>query len=383
MADLNRNKRKKLVQFGAGNIGRSFIGQLFGRNGWEIVFIDINDIVVDALNQRGEYRIYVKATGKEDQILIVPNVRAVNGKDEETVVEEIKNADMVCTSVGSGVLPYILPVIAEAIVQRENVLDLVLAENIRNGADFVRKILKEHLPDLFPLNKKVGLVETSIGKMVPIMRAEDVERDPLAVFAETYNNLIVDKRGFLNSVPDFKELKPVENIAAYVDRKLFIHNLGHAASAYLGYAYNENFTYIWQALEVDNIYNKVRKAMFESAQALLLEYPDALTLESLEEHIDDLLFRFQNKALGDTIFRVGRDLFRKLNRDDRILGAMRLAAKHSLSSDSILAVFYAACNFSALDENGNMFAKDKLFHNRYDGLSVEIILRNFSESTQL
>ena len=38
----------------------------------------------------------------------------------------------------------------------------------------------------------------------------------------------------------------------------------------------------------------------------------------LEDHIDDLIYRFRNKALQDTIFRVGQDLTRKLSYDDRL-----------------------------------------------------------------
>ena len=65
--------------------------------------------------------------------------------------------------------------------------------------------LGRYLPHDYPLNELVGLVETSIGKMVPIMSQKDLEEDPLQVFAEPYNTLIVSKKGFKNPIPHGKE----------------------------------------------------------------------------------------------------------------------------------------------------------------------------------
>jgi mannitol-1-phosphate 5-dehydrogenase len=367
---MSDSSRKKLVQFGAGNIGRSFIGQLFSQNGWDVVFVDVNKSLVDALNEKGEYKVYIKTSGKEDRVMLVSNVRAVMGNNEEAILNEIKDANIICTSVGSGVLPKIMPVLGKSLLERSKNIDLILAENIRNGAYSVRKLLKPLLPEDYPLNQKIGLIETSIGKMVPIMKAEDLLKDPLAVFAEEYNDLIVDKKGFLGPIPDFEDLKPVDNITAYVDRKLFIHNLGHAATAYLGYQYKNDYSYVWEALEIDSLFKNVRGVMLESAEALLLEYPETFNRESLILHIDDLLSRFKNRALGDTIFRVGRDLLRKLSPDDRIAGAIKLTRKYGVSCEHIENVYRAACSFEATDENGYLDIRDRDFHRRFKGYSV-------------
>jgi len=240
----------------------------------------------------------------------------------------------------------------------------------------VRENLLSCLPEGFPIDESVGLIETSIGKMVPIMKEEDLLKDPLAVFAEPYNNLIVDKKGFLGSIPQFRDIEAVDNIAAYVDRKLFIHNLGHASAAYLGFGYNEKFTYIWEALEEPSVYKDVLSAMKEAAAAMLCEYPRVFSEETLDSHIEDLLNRFQNRALGDTIFRVGRDLNRKLDPEDRIIGAIKLAKKHGVSYENILSVLRAACSFKACNEKGQLFEKDKKFHKKYNLLSADILMRD-------
>ncbi len=102
--------------------------------------------------------------------------------------------------------------------------------------------------------------------------------------------------------------------------------------------------------------------MREAAAGLLAAYPDAFTREGLEEHIDDLIGRFRNSALGDTVYRVGRDIHRKLGRDDRVIGAMRLCRKHGAGFRAIASAAAAAFFFRAADENGSVFPMDETFH---------------------
>jgi mannitol-1-phosphate 5-dehydrogenase len=375
---------KTLVQFGAGNIGRSFIGQLFARNGYEVIFVDVVDRIVELLNERHGYRLVIKRNDKPDEIINIENVRAINSKDTSAVARAVAGADYVATSVGKNALPFIFPNLAQGIALREELypgrcLDIIIAENIHHGADFYRESLKALLPQDFPFLQRVGLVETSIGKMVPIMRAEDIEKDPLWVFSEEYNELIVDRHGFLGPLPEIDTLNPVENIKAYVDRKLFIHNMGHAATAYLGYANNPHVTYIWEALEDVRVFGLVREAMRESAAALVAAYPKDMEPAALEAHIANLLERFRNRALGDTVFRVGRDLYRKLDREDRLVGAVLLAAQYGLSYGAIAAAIRASLHFKAVGEDGQPYPTDAEFLAKEVPLGLHHILISVSK----
>ena len=371
---------KKLIQFGAGNIGRSFIGQLFARSGYEVVFVDVSDTLVRVLNEKKEYRLVVKRNDRDDEVIPVRNVRAVNGNDSIVVAREIADADCIATSVGKNALRFVFPNLARGIALREKIfpgrtLDIIIAENIHGGSAFFSKELSSLLGAEFRFAERVGLVETSIGKMVPIMRAQDLETDPLWVFAEEYNELIVDGTGFRGSLPDIPSLKPVDDIGAYVDRKLYIHNMGHAAAAYLGHARDASLVFIWEALEIPEVFANVERAMKQSAAALLAEYPAVFTRGTLEAHIADLLYRFGNRALGDTIFRVGRDLERKLDKSDRLIGAALLAEKHGLPWDGIAGAIEAAVEFRGTDESGNLFPADFAFVSKAAGKTVEEILR--------
>lgn len=372
-------EEKKLVLFGAGKIGRSFIGQVFSRAGYEVVFIDISQDLIDNLNRTRKYNVVVKSeTG--DQIIKVEHVRGLNINDSTAVAEELSSASLAAVSVGQQGLPAAIPIIAEALLLRQQTygfrpLDIIIAENMRNADEYILRELKGMLPS-YPFDTMLGLVETSIGKMVPIMTRKDMEADPLQVFAEPYNNLIVAKKGFKNPVPDVAFLSPKENIKAWVDRKLFIHNMGHATAAYLGHLLEPKAIYLYEVLENFEVLETTRNTMLQSADILMALYPGEFTRDQLILHIDDLLLRFRNKALGDTIFRVGCDLYRKLSPEDRLAGPIHAAIKLGLPYNYILDAVKAATNFRAKDENGRYFPADEKFFNLEAGKGIEHILKN-------
>ena len=355
---------QKIVIFGAGKIGRSFIGQLFGCGGYKVVFVDIDPIMVDLLNQKGCYRVVIKGDAEEE--LIVPDVQAISAFDSEMVAEAVSKAGILAVSVGKNALSKIAPIIAKGLLTRfitdpDLPIDIILAENMRSAGDFMKEQLEKSLPSHYPIEKLVGLIETSIGKMVPIMTAGDLEKDPLLVFAEPYNTLILDGNGFKSQIPQIQGLAPKGNIKAWVDRKAFIHNLGHATAAYFGYFRHPESVYLYEVLDDQNVFDFTRQVMLQSAEILHAVYPNDFTYPDLVSHIDDLLHRFMNRALKDTIFRVGQDLPRKLSADDRFMGAIHLAVQFDKQYDNIIHAMSYGLFFSAKDELGLPSIGDALF----------------------
>jgi mannitol-1-phosphate 5-dehydrogenase len=221
----------------------------------------------------------------------------------------------------------------------------------------------------------LGLVETSIGKMVPIMPEEDRQQDPLLVYAEAYNTLICDALTFRNPIPEVPGLEPRANMRAYVDRKLFVHNLGHACCAYFAFVVNPAIVYLWEAMEDEQIVEATRRAMWESCRALIAAYPDEFTELILTDHIAELLHRFRNRALGDTIFRIGRDLPRKLSREDRLIGALLYDLAHGIGDPIFTAHGVAAgFRFFAVDERGQPFGPDVSFVEEDLPLGIEHVI---------
>ena len=360
---------QSIVIFGAGKIGRSFIGQLFGNAGYKVVFVDMDQTLIKALNKRGSYPVIIKGPHAEEQVTI-NKVSAIHATNIQSVLEAICEAEIMAISVGKTALAKVAEVLALGLWEREQrspgrILDIILAENMRSANEFLFGKLREKLPDSYPLDKRVGLVETSIGKMVPIMTTKDLEEDPVQVFAEPYNTLILDKKGFKGEIPPIMEFALKENMKAWVDRKAFIHNLGHATAAYAGYLKDPTTTFIYEALADNKILDFTRSVMEQSAQILRKAYPGEFTQDDLCEHIEDLLQRFQNKKLGDTIFRVGCDLHRKLGKDDRFMGAIRLAQELDLPSDLILEAMSMGFLFQGKDEFGKMLPEDLEFHQKW------------------
>jgi len=368
----------KFVQIGAGKIGRSFVAQLFSAAGYEVVFSEVNPTVLQALNQRREYTVEVK--DRVPLTLNVRNVRAVDGRDAEAVARELAGCACAATAVGPDYLRFTYPAIARGLVLRQEAggapLDIILAENLREAAATVRAGVRSLLPAGFPVAERLGLVETSIGKMVPIMSPEDEARDPLLVYAEAYNTLICDAKGFLCGVPSVRGIDAKQNIKAYVDRKSFIHNLGHALCAYLAHLEAPELVYTWQAVEHGRVGPATRAGMWESARALIDAYPDEFTEANQGEHIEDLLQRFCNRALGDTIYRVGRDVQRKLGPEDRVIGALRFDEQHGVEAPVTTLCAAAGMLFRATDESGRMFDKDRGFAQEVYPRGVEYVLEN-------
>lgn len=374
--------------FGAGKIGRSFIGQLFSLGGYEVVFIDINKPVIDELNLRHGYNIVIK--GEVESIIPIQNVRGVFVSDVGKVSEEVASARIVAVSVGSTHLNSIIPAIAKGLIKRFEEtaalpLDIIIAENMRNASDFMYNELKHLLPEDFQLNDRVGLIETSIGKMVPIIEQKDIDSDILQVFAEPYNTLILDKLAFKNPIPEIEGLAPKDNMKAWVDRKLFIHNLGHSSAAYLGFLTHPTSTYLYEVLADKMLRETVRNTMLQAADILLKKYPKEFTIESLTDHVDDLLSRFENKTLGDTLFRVGCDLQRKLGAEDRLAGAIHLARELRLPYDLILGSLVCALHFRATDEFGNMLLTDQEFITTYKNRIEDMLFTvcRFNKNTDI
>ena len=365
---------KKILLFGAGKIGRSFVAQLFYRSGYEIVFVDINKKLVALLNNTPSYNVVVK--GDKDYYIEVGNYRAIHFSEKDKLLDEFSTTKLVSTSVGLNALPDLFPLFAEALVHRYKKtpfapIDFIIAENLRNADELFTQSLKKYLPEDYPIEKLVGLVETSIGKMVPIMSQEDLEENPLQIFAEEYNSLPLAARAFKNQLPEVQGFKYITNIKAWVDRKSLIHNLGHAAAVYFGYQEMPEEKYLWKVLSNKKVYEQTRTSMMQAANILLKKYPYNFTLSGLEEHVDDLLQRFRNKALKDTVFRVGSDLYRKLDKDDRLAGAIKLAIVLGQPFDLILEALVAGFYFRATDENKQLFPKDELFNNELEKTGFE------------
>lgn len=334
------------VQIGAGNIGRGFMGQIYFDSGWCTTFIDVDEAVVDMLNERRQYTIeMVDNSGTE--VHTIRRVEAVSGLDREASARVLAAADVVSISVGVNALPKVAPTVAAGLQARwasraPKPLNILLCENLLDAPRVFRDFVREHLTveEQAVLDARVGFVETSIGRMVP--GSPDSSEDPLAVRVEPYCRLPVDRQGFVGEIPNLKYLEPFSPFVYHIERKLFVHNCGHAVLAYLGWA--QGLTYVWEAVESSSARELCQLLLSQIGRALSREHD--VSRQELDAYAADLIARFGNRGLGDTVARVGADPVRKLGPRDRIVGAYRLLEKQGDGTAGWPMVFAAALNFA-------------------------------------
>lgn len=343
---------KQAVMYGGGNIGRGFIGALMSRSGYEVTFVDVAVPVVEELQSRRCYPLrIVSSEGNTD--LTINNVTAVNGNDTPAVAQAIARCDIMATAVGARILKFIVPNIVAGLRQRwaegGKPLNIIICENLNDANKIIEGMIKEQLTDAekAKFDETVGLVEASIGRMVPVQTDEMKDGEPLRVCVESYGFLPVDKAAFKGEIPQIEGMVPFEPFDFFIKRKLFIHNMGHATTAYLGGLLGDEF--VWQSIGNPTIRLIAQNAMTESAMALSRHYN--VPLEGILLHITDLIGRFGNKALGDTCARVGGDPARKLSPADRMIGSSLLALQEGITP-AYIAVGAAAGIKRYLDEAG-------------------------------
>ena len=353
---------KTFVQYGAGNIGRGFIGQVFSSGGYAVQFIDVNMEVIDALNSQKRYPVVVVSNSGNREIT-VENVSGINGFEADNVATAIANCDMMATAVGVNILPRIVPNLVAGFRKRIAIgnnkpLNIIICENLIDADKLLHKLITEQLNDderkIF--DEQVGLVEASIGRMVPIMTEEMKKDNVLKVCVESYCELPIDKATFKGEIPDVAHLYPFSPFEFYIKRKLYVHNMGHALTAYLGSLLG--YEYIWQAIGNPFIKVIVQRAMTESATALSGKFN--VPLENILEHVDDLLLRFSNIELGDTSERVGKDTKRKLSANDRFAGAVKMCEEKGSSPVYIAIGIAAGLLFDCKDDAGTAEVREKL-----------------------
>lgn len=359
----------KAIMYGAGSIGRGFIGALFSEIGYETVFIDVNDQVIAAMNSEKTYPQIIM--NEEQTTNWITNIRAVDGKDLEAVSDEIADADILATAVGASILERIAPVIAKGLIKRwnknpENTIDLLICENLMDADILLKGWLLKALPREYheTMERSLGLVETSIGRMVPPADGNSDLGHPLAVRVEPYDFLPVDKTAFKGKIPDYRKIVPYEPFHYYLERKLYIHNMAHVTTAFLGQL--KSLTYIDEAANDIYIQKIVQGCMTESAMMLSKKY--GIDFYILQEHIDDLLFRFRNPYLKDTVKRVAREPLRKLKPSDRLVGAARSCEEQHITPVYLSFAIALALSFAAdgdctsfLEKTCEILKKEKLF----------------------
>ncbi|MDO9398480.1 MAG: mannitol-1-phosphate 5-dehydrogenase [Herbiconiux sp.] len=336
----------KAVHFGAGNIGRGFVGLILHRAGYELVFADVNAGLIDALAASTSYDVH--AVGENSSVQTVTGYRALNsGTDEDAVVAEIASADIVTTAVGPTILKFVAPVIARALSARDASLPplvVMACENAINATDLLRTEVEGRLEggSSSPALAHAVFANTAVDRIVP-NQAPDAGLD---VTVEDFFEWAIESAPFGDALPVIPDAHFVPDLAPYIERKLFTVNTGHATTAYHGWI--EGATTLADALSVPSVFAEV-KAVLEETKALLVakhEFDPA----TQEAYLEKNLVRFANPYLTDTPERVGRQPLRKISRHERFIGPAAELAERGLPHAALLRAVRAALRFDAASD---------------------------------
>ncbi|REK74356.1 mannitol-1-phosphate 5-dehydrogenase [Paenibacillus paeoniae] len=306
----------KAVHFGPGNIGRGFIGLLLSQSGFEVTFVVRNERQLNMLQQKKKYIVTLANEDKDKKV--VSNVSAISSQHRAEVARAIAETDLVTTAVGLGALKHLAESIAEGIELRlrfgvRKPLHIIACENAMDGSSQLRSRVMKHLsPGSKALAEKyVAFPNTAVDRIVPIQDGSD----SLQVTVEAYYEWVIDKSAMLEGFPEIKGVKYVDQLAPYIERKLFTVNTGHCVAAYHGYL--EGYETIQEAMEDEGLKRRVVSAMQETGRLLTSKYH--WEKENHSTYINRMLDRFTNPLLSDDIVRVGRSPLRKLSLNDRLV----------------------------------------------------------------
>ena len=332
----------KALHFGAGNIGRGFIGKLLADSGVEVIFADVNEKVIDQLKAQRSY--HVKIVGDSiNTVENVTNITGVNSKDENALIDLFKNVDLVTTAVGPNVLKIIARTIAKGLIARfaagNNMpLNIIACENMVRGTTFLKEQVFTHLTpeQQAEAEKLVGFVDSAVDRIVPPVQAD--ESDPLLVTVEEFSEWIVDETQFKGQIPSISGMEKTNNLMAFVERKLFTLNTGHATTSYFGKL--KGYRFVKESIEDEGIKADVKATMQESGAVLIKRY--GFDPQAHAAYIEKILKRFANPFLVDDVDRVGREPLRKLSYNDRLIKPLRGTLEYGLPNQHLINAIAAA-----------------------------------------
>ncbi|WP_062052502.1 mannitol-1-phosphate 5-dehydrogenase [Bacillus sp. JCM 19034] len=334
---------KSTVHFGAGNIGRGFIGALFSKSGYDVTFVDIDDRIISSLNKERSY--HVKLATEKQETTKVEHVSGLNNLTQENdVIAAIKEATFLTTAIGPNILPRIAPLIASGITERvlhtDEKLYIIACENQIGATDILKEHILENLEEDVKENiaGRIYFFNSAVDRIVPIQNQESLD-----VLVEPYYEWVVETK---ETIPFVKGMKIVDDLAPFIARKLFTVNTGHAVIAYLGYL--EGMKTIDETLGNTRIAAQVKATLKETGAFLVKEY--GFDQKEHLAYIDQNIERFKNRYLSDSVTRVARSPIRKLGPNDRLIRPLTEAHKKGLPYTNLAKAIAAALLFDYLED---------------------------------
>lgn len=348
----------KATHFGAGNIGRGFIGLLLHQSGYNVEFVDVNESLINELNKEKSYRVMLANEEKDE--LFVEGVSGINSQQSpDAVVDSIATADIVTTAVGPHILKFVAPLIADGLKKRKQLggsaVNVIACENMVGGSAELKKHVVEKLDaeEKAWVEEHVGFPNSAVDRIVPNQKNERL----LDVLVEPFHEWVIDSTQIKGKQPNIEEALFVENLQAYIERKLFTVNTGHAATAYLGNLAGINT--IAETIAKEDVKKDVLGTLGETGKVLTSKY--GFDADEHQTYIEKIIGRFANPYIVDDVQRVGRAPIRKLGPKDRLVApALEYFEEFNQVPEHLIKVMVAALKFVSEEDQESLDLKKQV-----------------------
>lgn len=346
---------KQIVIWGAGRIGRGFIGDIFYHNGYEITYIDKAQGLVDLLKQQGQYRVVYAKSADNFKSVDISDYQALHTSENEAIQGAFNGASLTALAVYPKDFEEVAQKLQKHLLVRlkynSTPMNILLCTNLAHAGPKFAELLFSGLDggERQRLEESTGIIETLVIRMCPNPPADYQNEHPLVVWTNGYNELPVDKHGFRGGLPDIQEMRFVEDMRAEEMRKIYTYNMFHAVLAYHGQIAGHRL--LVECLADERICNEALGALAEVSQMLQVKY--GFSEEDMDAWIESVINHTSNPTIGDTVIRSAADPLRKLQREDRLIGPAMLCIEAGIDPNHLIHAAAAAFFYREEDDQAS------------------------------
>ena len=360
----------KNIHFGAGNIGRGFIGQLLHKSGYHITFIDINELIVQNLNERNHYSIKLLDKQTLETVSNFDELNIIDNQEEIDIA--IRGADLITTSIGLTILPSIAKTIASSLKEKYNqqdtkFIDIIACENVPNASAFLEKEIYKHLNELEKqfITQYVGFPNVIVDRNVVVKKYDD----PLYVEVNSNFEWIIEKnkvKSLINT--NIFEAKYTTNFQKYIDRYQWLNVLVPDVICYL--AYQENKQSLSECLTQTNIQNHLLNTLTEIKNLLINKHD--FTNDELDTYSNEIINRLENKDPTKDIARLCQSPINKITYHSLLTNILEQCQKYHVNYEYIAKTYAYVLKYNDERDLGSIQLQTKIANHGLENTIISI-----------